>query len=109
MMFRSYSNTSKYFLRDYVTIATVVILVTMATPISSHVKNKNRIFSECNEDMIVHSFFFVIKNNNLLSHSVNYIYPARPTLVLVKYSAMCRVIVLDNCTHGHADLRSQNS
>ena len=29
MMFRSYSNTSKYFLRDYVTIAKVIILVTI--------------------------------------------------------------------------------
>ena len=32
-MFLSYSNISKYFLRDYVTIAMVIILVTMATPI----------------------------------------------------------------------------
>ena len=31
MMFRSYSNTSKYFLRGYLTIAMVVVLVTMAT------------------------------------------------------------------------------
>ena len=38
MMFRSYSNISKYVLRDYVTIAIVIMLVTMATPISSHVK-----------------------------------------------------------------------
>ena len=52
MMFRSYSNTSKYFLRDYVTIATVLILVTMATRISSHVKDKNSIFTACDEDMI---------------------------------------------------------
>ena len=40
MMFRSYSNTSNYFLRDYVTIAMVIILVTMATIISSHGKIK---------------------------------------------------------------------
>ena len=40
MIFRSYSNTSKYFLRVYVTIAMVIILVTLATPISSHVKDK---------------------------------------------------------------------
>ena len=52
MMFRSYSNISKYFLRDYVTIAMVIILVTMATPISSHVKDKNSMFTSCNEDMI---------------------------------------------------------
>ena len=52
MMFRSYSNTSKYFLRDYVTMAIVVILVTMATPISSHVKDKDSIFTACDEDMI---------------------------------------------------------
>ena len=29
MMFRSYSNISKYFLRDYGTIAMVIILVTL--------------------------------------------------------------------------------
>ena len=40
MMFRSYSYTSKYFLRDCVTIAMVIILVTMATPTSSHGKIK---------------------------------------------------------------------
>ena len=34
MMFQSYSNTSKYFLMDYVTIAMVIILVTMA--VTSH-------------------------------------------------------------------------
>ena len=47
MMFRSYSNISKYFLRDYVTISMVVILVTMATPVSSH-----SMFTACGEDMI---------------------------------------------------------
>ena len=52
MMFRSYSNTSKYFLRDYGTIAMVIILVTMATSISSHVKDKNSTFTACNENMI---------------------------------------------------------
>ena len=52
MMFRSYSNSSKYFLRDYGTIAMVVILVTMATPISSHVKDKNSTFTACDGDMI---------------------------------------------------------
>ena len=39
MMFRSYSNISKYTLTDYLTIAMVISLVTMATPISSHVKD----------------------------------------------------------------------
>ena len=41
MMFPSYSNISKYFLRDYGTIAMVIILVTMVTIttlISSRVK-----------------------------------------------------------------------
>ena len=52
MMFRSYSNISKYFLRDYVTLAMVIILVTMATLISSHVKDKNSTFTACDEDMI---------------------------------------------------------
>ena len=42
----------KYFLRDYVTIAMVIILVTMATPISSHVKDKNSMFTACDEHMI---------------------------------------------------------
>ena len=43
---------TKYFLRDYVAIATVIILVTMATPISSNMKDKNSIFTACDEDMI---------------------------------------------------------
>ena len=51
MMLRSYSNIPKYFLRDYVTIAMVISLVVMATPISSHVKDKNSIFTACDEDM----------------------------------------------------------
>ena len=56
MMFRSYSNVSKYLLRDYVTnIAMVIILVTMATPISSHVKGKDGIFTACDEDKIFFS------------------------------------------------------
>ena len=41
MMFRSDSNISKYFLRDYATIAMVIILatlVTITTVISSRVK-----------------------------------------------------------------------
>ena len=56
MMFRSYSYTSKYFLRDYVTIAMVIFLVTMSTPITSNVKSKNSIFTTRDEEMI---FFFV--------------------------------------------------
>ena len=52
MMFRSCSNTYKYFIRDYVTIAMVIILVTMGTPISLHVKDKNSLFTVCDEDMI---------------------------------------------------------
>ena len=46
MMFRSYSNISKNVLRDYVTIAMVIMLVTMATPTSSHVKDKNSTFTD---------------------------------------------------------------
>ena len=52
MMYRSYSNISKYVLRDYVTTAMVIMLVTMATPISSHVKDKNSTFTACDKDMI---------------------------------------------------------
>ena len=52
MMSRSYSNISKYILRDYVNIAIVIMLVTMATPISSHVKDKNNKFTVSDEDMI---------------------------------------------------------
>ena len=52
MMFRSYGNTSKYFLRKYITIAMMIFLVTMATPVSSHVKDKNGIFTARDEDMI---------------------------------------------------------
>ena len=51
MMCRSYS-MSKYVLRDYVTIAIVIMLVTMATPISSHVNDKNSTFTVCDEEMI---------------------------------------------------------
>ena len=52
MMFQSYSNTSRYFLRDYVTIAMVIILVTMGMPIFSHVKDKNSIFTAYDDNMI---------------------------------------------------------
>ena len=52
MLLRSYSNISKYFLKDYVAIAVVIILVAMATPISSHEKDKNSILTACGEDMI---------------------------------------------------------
>ena len=51
MMVRSYSNTSKCFLKDYVTIAMGIILVTMKTPIPSHVKDKNSIFTARDQDM----------------------------------------------------------
>ena len=64
MMYRSYSNISKYFLRDYVTIAMVIILVTMATPISSHVKDKNSMFTAGDEDMI-----FLVKGEILVFYS----------------------------------------
>ena len=40
------------YLRDYVTRAMVIILVAMATSISSHVKNINSIFTACDENMI---------------------------------------------------------
>ena len=52
MISRSYSNTSKSFLRDYGTIARVIILVPMATPISSHVKDINSTFTACDGDMM---------------------------------------------------------
>ena len=52
MMFQSQSKTSTCSLKDYVTIAMVIFLVTMATPISSHVKDKKSIFTTCHEDMI---------------------------------------------------------
>ena len=52
MMFRSYSNISEYFIRDYVTKAMVIILVTMATPISSHMKDKNSMSTACDEDTV---------------------------------------------------------
>ena len=45
-------DTSKYSLRNYVTIAMVIFLVAMATPISSHVKDNNSIFTARDEDMI---------------------------------------------------------
>ena len=52
MLFRSKSNTSKNSLRDYVTIAMVIFLVTMVTPIFSHVKDKNSVLAARDEDMI---------------------------------------------------------
>ena len=46
----------------------VIILVTMATPISSDVKDKNSTFTACDEDMI----FFLIKGEILvLANSEN--------------------------------------
>ena len=41
----------------------VIILVTMATPISSHVKDKNSTFTACDEDMI-----FLVKGEILVFH-----------------------------------------
>ena len=41
---------SKYFLRDYATIGMVIISLAMAT--SSHVKDKNSIFTACDKDII---------------------------------------------------------
>ena len=52
MVFLSCNDTSKYSLRNYVTIAMVIFLVAMATPISSHVKDNNSIFTAPDEDMI---------------------------------------------------------
>ena len=63
MMFRSHSNTSKSFLRDYVTIAMVIVLETMTTPISSLVKDKNSIFTARDEDMN-----FLVKQKVLVFH-----------------------------------------
>ena len=40
MMFRSYSNTSKHFLRDYVTIAMVIIRNNTQTAVISMTKNR---------------------------------------------------------------------
>ena len=45
MMFRSQSNTSKFSLGYYVTIAMVIF------SISSHVKDKNNIFTDGDEDI----------------------------------------------------------
>ena len=41
----------------------VIILVTLATPISSHVKDKNCMFTACDEDMI-----FLVKGEILVFH-----------------------------------------
>ena len=54
-MFRSYNNISKYLLRDHLTIVMMIILVARATPISSHVKDKNSVLTACDEDMIFFS------------------------------------------------------
>ena len=63
IMLRSYSNIAKYVLKDYVTIAIVIMLVTMATSISTHVKDKNSTFTACDEDMI-----FLVKGEILVFH-----------------------------------------
>ena len=52
MMFWPYRNKSKFFLRYYVIIAMVIFLVTIETPISSHVEDKNRTFIVCGKYMI---------------------------------------------------------
>ena len=43
------------------------MLVTMATPISSHVEDKNSIFAACDEDMI-----FLVKAKILVFHQYLY-------------------------------------
>ena len=43
------------------------MVVTMATPISSHVKDKNSIFTECDEDVI-----FLVKGKILVFHQYLY-------------------------------------
>ena len=53
MMFRSYSNISKYFLRDYETIAMVIILVTMVTITAVISSRVNDIFT-CEIIVILH-------------------------------------------------------
>ena len=71
IMFRSYSDISKFFFSDYVTIAMVITLVTMATPISSHVKNKNVHCVRWRYDFLVKREILVFHrclcNNNLLT------------------------------------------
>ena len=66
MVFQSYSNTSNYSLRDYVTIPMVIFLVTLATPISSRVKDKNSIFTARNEDV------FLVEGKILVFHRCLY-------------------------------------
>ena len=41
-----------YFLRDYVTMAMLIFVVTMATSIFSNVKDKNSSFTARDEDII---------------------------------------------------------
>ena len=57
MMFRSHSNTSKFSLSYYVTVAMVIF------SISSHVTDKNSIFTVGDEDMI-----FLVKGKILVFH-----------------------------------------
>ena len=92
MMFRSYSNISKYFIRDYVTKALVIILVTMATPISSHVKYKNSMFTACDEDMIfAHGCYVIFMSlvgspialTHSLTHSILIIYSGTAEKLLI--------------------------
>ena len=55
-------------LKDYVTIAMVIILVAMAMPISSNVKDKNSIFTASDEDI-----FFSEKKKGVYVIKKNYI------------------------------------
>ena len=74
-MFRLNSNISKYFLRDYVAIAMVIILVAMAKPMS--LLDKNSIFTACDENMIFRkrkksryfTGFYVIRRFNIAVNS----------------------------------------
>ena len=65
MMFRSYSNTSKYFWRDYVITAMVIIVVAMATPICVWwrydflVKGKILVFHRC----LCNKTWYITKEN----------------------------------------------
>ena len=61
MMYRSYSNTSKCFLTNYIAIAMVIFLVTVATPICSQVTSSLRAMKIW--------FNFLVKGNILVFHS----------------------------------------
>ena len=63
MMFRSHRNTSKFSLSDYVTMAMVIF------SISSHVKDKNSVFTARDEDMFFEVFSFCKKRYLLVGAS----------------------------------------